>query len=79
MEAKINTALIVFLAFLFAIAVVTKENEKKRHQILIHTQKGLIDSLELELITRDSLIKRWQQHHERMKIYAQEWDKTHTR
>jgi len=83
MEEKANTVKTAVILFITSVWVLGLFMEKKRQkeafikrEIVLGT---LIDSLQTESVTKDSLIARWEQHHVRIKEYAIEWDSKHTR
>jgi len=80
MEANIKTTIILLIASGWVIMLLKQKqlNQDKaiKREIVLG---GLIDSLQDAHATKDSLIKRWEQHHIRIKEYAVEWDQKHTR
>jgi hypothetical protein len=80
MKAEIKTATILLIATGWVIILLKQKqlNQDKaiKRELVLGT---LIDSLQDAHATKDSLIKRWEKHHVRIKEYAIEWDKTHTR
>ena len=83
MEEKANTIkqlIILFIACVWVL-VILKEKQHQQEKALSReiVLGSLIDSLQTESATKDSLISRWEEHHVRIKEYAVEWDKGRTR